>query len=112
LFLEYVTALSHARVMATPSDALSPGMVRVRVIEDLAGDWRRLDERVESLSDEIEAVARHDAGCGGERASRGHHSKAVADRLSRGIAIQRTAPNPLSGAGMTRAIHAQISFGR
>jgi transposase len=35
----------------------------VRVIEDLAGDWRRLDERIESLSGEIEAVARQDAGC-------------------------------------------------
>jgi len=35
----------------------------VRVIEGLAGDWRRLDQRVESLSDEIEAVARQDAGC-------------------------------------------------
>jgi transposase len=35
----------------------------VRVIEGLAGDWRRLDQRVESLSGEIEAVARQDAGC-------------------------------------------------
>ena len=34
----------------------------VQVIEDLAGDWRRLDERVESLSSEIEAIARQDAG--------------------------------------------------
>jgi hypothetical protein len=33
------------------------------IIEDLAGDWRRLDERVEGLSNEIEAIARHDAGC-------------------------------------------------
>ena len=33
------------------------------MIEDLAGDWRRLDERVESLSNEIEAIARQDAGC-------------------------------------------------
>jgi hypothetical protein len=30
----------------------------VRVIEDLAGDWHRLDERIEGLSSEIEAVAR------------------------------------------------------
>jgi hypothetical protein len=29
----------------------------VRVIENLAGDWRRLDERIEGLSGEIEAVA-------------------------------------------------------
>jgi transposase len=35
------------RILATPPDVLSPRMVRI--IEDLAGDWRRLDE---------------DAGCG------------------------------------------------
>jgi transposase len=34
-----------------------------RIIEDLAGDWRRLDERVEGMSNEIEAIARQDAGC-------------------------------------------------
>ncbi len=49
------------RILATPPDVLSPRMVRV--IENLAGDWRRLDERIESLSGEIEAVARQDAGC-------------------------------------------------
>ena len=27
------------------------------MIEDLAGDWRRLDERIEGLSGEIEALA-------------------------------------------------------
>ena len=49
------------RILATPSDALSPRMLRV--IEDLAGDWRRLDERIEGLSNEIEILARRDAGC-------------------------------------------------
>src|SRR5206468_205378 len=49
------------RILATPSDALSPRMLRV--IEDLAGDWRRLDERIEGLSSEIEILARRDAGC-------------------------------------------------
>ena len=49
------------RILATPPDVLSPRMVRT--IEDLACDWRRLDERVERLSDEIEAIARQDAGC-------------------------------------------------
>jgi transposase len=34
-----------------------------RVIEDLADDWRRLDERIEGLSSEIEALARQDSGC-------------------------------------------------
>ena len=49
------------RILATPPNVLSPRMVRI--IENLAGDWRRLDERVQNLSDEIEAVARQDAGC-------------------------------------------------
>jgi transposase len=49
------------RFLATPPDVLSPRIIRI--IEDLAGDWRRLDERVESLSNEIEAIARQDAGC-------------------------------------------------
>jgi transposase len=40
------------------------GSVRlVHLIEDLAGDWRRLDERIEGLSGEIDAVARQDVGC-------------------------------------------------
>jgi transposase len=49
------------RILARPCDALSPRMLRV--IEDLAGDWRRLDERIEGLSNEIEVLARQDAGC-------------------------------------------------
>src|SRR5271167_3930905 len=50
------------RILATPPDVLSPRMVRI--IENLAGDWRRLDERVEGMSNEIEAIARQDADCG------------------------------------------------
>ena len=49
------------RILATPPDVLSPRMVRI--IEDLAADWRRLDERIEGLSGEIEALARQDVGC-------------------------------------------------
>src|ERR1700741_3684956 len=49
------------RILATTCDALSPRMLRV--IEGLAGDWRRLDERIESLSSEIEVLARRDVGC-------------------------------------------------
>src|SRR6186713_1605180 len=48
-------------ILATPPDVLSPRMVRV--IEGLAGDWRRLDERIEGLSGEIEAIARQEPGC-------------------------------------------------
>src|SRR5712672_2998750 len=49
------------RILAAPPDVLSPRMVRV--IEDLAGDWRRLDERIEGLSSEIEELAKRDVGC-------------------------------------------------
>jgi transposase len=49
------------RILASPTDVLSSRMVGV--IEDLAGDWHRLDERIEGLSDEIEAIARQDIGC-------------------------------------------------
>jgi len=49
------------RILATPPDVLSARMVRV--IEGLASDWRQLDERIEGLSSEIEALAKRDAGC-------------------------------------------------
>src|SRR6058998_1432295 len=39
------------RILAAPPDVLSPRMVHL--IEDLAGDWRRLDERIDRLSSEI-----------------------------------------------------------
>ena len=48
-------------ILATRCDVLSPRMVHM--VEDLAGDWRRLDERIEGLSGEIEAFARQDTGC-------------------------------------------------
>ncbi len=48
-------------ILTTPPDVLSPRMVHV--IEGLAEDWRRLDERIEHLSGEIAAVARQDSGC-------------------------------------------------
>jgi transposase len=35
----------------------------VQVLEELARDWHRLDERIEDLSNEIEAIARRDVGC-------------------------------------------------
>src|SRR5947207_13250053 len=48
-------------ILARPSDILSPRMVRI--IADLAEDWRRLDERIDHLSGEIAVLARQDAGC-------------------------------------------------
>ena len=49
------------RILATPPDVLSPRIVRV--ISDLAEDWRRLDDRIDQLSSEIAVLARQDAGC-------------------------------------------------
>jgi transposase len=57
LFLR--AALPH--LLAAPPEIVSPRMLHL--IEDLAGDWRRLDERIQTLSDEIEAIARRDVGC-------------------------------------------------
>ena len=48
-------------ILATRTDVLSPGMLRV--IEALAGDWRHLDARIEGLTDEIETLARQDQHC-------------------------------------------------
>jgi transposase len=48
-------------ILARSSDALSPRMVRI--VEDLDGDLRRLDERIQDFSNEVEAIARLDAGC-------------------------------------------------
>src|SRR6476620_10528660 len=41
------------RILATPSDIVSPRIVRI--ISSLAADWRLLDERIEELSGEITA---------------------------------------------------------
>ena len=49
------------RVLATPPDVLSARMAQV--ISDLAEDWRRLDHRIDDLSNEITRLARQDAGC-------------------------------------------------
>ena len=49
------------RILATRSDVLSPRMMHV--IEELSGDWRRLDERIKGLSSEIETLAQQDTAC-------------------------------------------------
>src|SRR5246127_2617252 len=43
-------------IVAKRTDVLSPRMLHL--IEGLAQDWRRLDERIETLSNEINALAR------------------------------------------------------
>jgi transposase len=48
-------------ILATRSDGLSSRMMHA--IEDLAGDWRRLDERIEGLSTDIKRLADQDPAC-------------------------------------------------
>jgi transposase len=48
-------------ILAKRTDVLSPRMVRI--VADLASDWRRLDERIEAVTDEIEALAKSDDSC-------------------------------------------------
>jgi transposase len=48
-------------ILATRDDVLSARMLRL--VADLTADWRRLDERIEGLSGEIERLARQDKGC-------------------------------------------------
>jgi transposase len=49
------------RVLAAPPEVMSPRMVQI--IEGLAEDWRRLDKRVDRLSEEITVLARRDVRC-------------------------------------------------
>ena len=49
------------QLLATREDVLSPRMIRI--IGDLIDDWKYLDERIERVTDEIEALARADEGC-------------------------------------------------
>jgi transposase len=48
-------------ILAKRTDVLSPRMVRV--VADLASDWRQLDERIESVTDEIKTLAKNDDNC-------------------------------------------------
>jgi len=49
------------QILAKRIDVLSNRTAHV--IEDLATDWRRLNERIQGLSGEIEIVASQDPGC-------------------------------------------------
>jgi len=48
-------------ILAKRTDVLSPRMVRI--VADLASDWRQLDERIEAVTDEIETLAKSDDNC-------------------------------------------------
>jgi transposase len=48
-------------ILAKRIDVLSPRMIAI--IEDLSDDWRRLDERVERVTEEIEQLAQGSESC-------------------------------------------------
>ena len=48
-------------ILAKRTNVLSPRMVRI--VSDLAGDWRQLDDRIETVTDEIETLAKADDNC-------------------------------------------------
>ena len=48
-------------ILATRTDLLAPRLLHL--IEDLIGDWRQLDERIDNVSLEIGVLAQDDAGC-------------------------------------------------
>jgi transposase len=48
-------------VLSSPPHALSPRILRL--IAELDQDWRRLDERLEALSNEIESLCKNDPAC-------------------------------------------------
>ena len=48
-------------ILAKRTDVLSPRMIRI--VADLASDWRQLDERIEAVTDEIETLAKSDDSC-------------------------------------------------
>ena len=48
-------------ILAKRTDVLSPRMVRI--VSDLVGDWRQLDDRIETVTDEIETLAKADDSC-------------------------------------------------
>ena len=48
-------------ILAKRIDVLSPRMIRI--IEDLSGDWRHVDERIEHVTEEIEVLALGSESC-------------------------------------------------
>jgi transposase len=50
------------QILTTRTDVLSPRMVRIA--GDLVDDWSYLDERIERVTEEIEALAQADNSCG------------------------------------------------
>ena len=49
------------QLLATRTDVLSPRMLRI--VGDIVDDWKYLDDRIDRVTDEIEALTRTDVSC-------------------------------------------------
>ena len=75
-------------ILAKRTDVLSPRMMRI--VADLASDWRQLDERIEVVTDEIETLAKSDSSLSKGHDCTGHRPDHLecddcSDRQWRGI---------------------------
>ena len=69
-------------ILAKRIDVLSSRMIRM--VEDLSGDWRHFDERIEQVTDEIEVLARESESCRQPRAN-GAIGRAITDFERRSV---------------------------
>ena len=101
-------------ILATRTDALSPRMLRV--IEELAGDWRRLDQRIDGLSGEIEALARQDQACSRLMTVPGYidarPQPATSRKTSCNARPDHASGSCVDGSGLARAFFTFCSIGR
>ena len=75
-------------ILGSNPEALSPWMVGL--IADLAQDWRRLDERIETVSAEIEALARQDDSCQWTNGLPGATTRPGAKMVLRGLSASQS----------------------
>jgi transposase len=82
-------------ILAKCTDVLSPRVLRI--VEDLCGDWHRLDERIEGVSSEIVTLAEQDAACQHTCQSNGFSLSIDARKLRTSFGGKGLASNRFSG---------------
>ena len=94
-------------LLAQRTDVLSPRMIHL--IEDLAGDWRHLDDRIDTLTRDITALARQDGQqadllaeelCGGQRVAGQMIGRTESRSSKPGPSGHRHKRNPGTGANL------------
>ena len=90
-------------ILAKRSDVLSPRMMRI--IEDPASDWRRLDARIEGLSADITSLAEKEPGVRASDDGAGHRANHLELHGWRRSAMAKCSPRTailLPGSGWCR----------